>query len=315
VRLALSAFVLLLAALPALAQQNDLLSDKRAARLLVPAYVFPGTAPGSAELKYWDALIAAAKPDCPIVAVINPASGPIDRATPEMEPARIRAYTELLTRAAKENEHLKFIMYVSLANSKTKQIGMQTEFVVRSDVTDDIDAWLKHYPLQKFPNTVGFFLDEHPAFDKEQLAAARKVRDHAAKKLPGGVVFLNVGRANGGAAILTPELPNEVAVLWEAPARANLKDKFELPAWAEEKVDGARVFPRSRFAALVHSSGELPSGFVPLLNDPPPTGKRVGWFYVTDREVGRDRHPWDKLPPYWDDLVKAVRTQNAARKK
>jgi hypothetical protein len=134
------------------------------------------------------------------------------------------------------------------------------------------------------------------------------------KKLPGGVVFLNVGRANGGAAILTPDLPNEVALLWEAPASANLKDKFALPAWAEEKAKGAFVFPRSRFAALVHSKVELERGFVPLLNDPPPAGKRVGWFYVTDREVGRDRHPWDRLPAYWNDLVKAVRSQNAPQK-
>jgi hypothetical protein len=231
-----------------------------------------------------------------------------------MEPARIKAYTDLITRAAKENEHLKFVMYVPLANNKTKQIGMQVEFAVRSDATDDIDAWLKHYPPDKHPNLIGFFLDEHPAFDKEQLAAARKVRDYAAKKLPGGLVFLNVGRANGGAAILTPDLPNEVALLWEAPASANLKDKFALPTWADEKVKSAYVFPRSRFAALVHSKGKFEGGFVPLINDPSPAGKRIGWFYVTDREVGRNRHPWDQLPPYWDDLVKAVRAQNAAKK-
>jgi hypothetical protein len=312
VRFVLSACVFVASVAPALAQQNDLLSDKLAARLLVPAYVFPGTVPGSAERKYWDALIAAAGPDCPIVAVINPASGPIDRTTPEMEPTRIRVYTDLLVRAAKENKHLKFVMYVSLANSKTKQIGMQVEFAVRSDATGDIDEWLKHYPPDKHPNLIGFFLDEHPAFDKEQLASARKVRDHAAKKLPGGVVFLNVGRANGGAAILSPDLPNEVALLWEAPASANLKDKFALPAWTEEKVKGAPVFPRHRFAVLVHSKARLDGEFVRLINDPPPTGKRIGWFYVTDGEVGRNRHPWDQLPPYWGELVKAVRAQNAA---
>jgi hypothetical protein len=314
VRFVFSCFALAALAVPAVAQQNDLLSNKHAARLLVPAYVFPSTTEGAAEKKYWDALIAAASPECPIVAVINPASGPIDRATPEMEPGRVKAYTDLITRAVKENKHLKFVMYVPLANNKTKQIGMQVEYVVRDNATDDIDAWAKHYTPDKHPNLVGFFLDEHPAFDKDQIAAARKARDYAAKKLPGGVVFLNVGRANGGATILTPDLPNEVALLWEAAEKDNLKDKFTLPAWADEKAKGAYVFPRQRFAVLVHSKEKLERELVPLINDPPPTGKRVGWFYVTDRTVGTAQHPWDKLPPYWDELVKAVKAQNGAKK-
>ena len=54
-----------------------------------------------------------------------------------MEPGRVKAYTDLLTRAAKENKHLTFAMYVSLSNSKTKQIGMQVEFAVRPDANDD----------------------------------------------------------------------------------------------------------------------------------------------------------------------------------
>ncbi len=126
----------------AAAPDADLLSDKVAVRLIVPAYVFPSTVAGSAEKKYWDALIAAASPECPIVAIINPASGPIDRATPEMEPAHVKAYTDLITRVAKENKHLRFVMYVPLANNKTKQIDGQAEYVVRTDATDDIDAWL-----------------------------------------------------------------------------------------------------------------------------------------------------------------------------
>lgn len=295
------------------AAASDLLSDKPAARVLVPAYVFPDPTPGSAGRKYWDGLIAAASEDCPIVAVINPASGPIDRKTPEMEPARVKVYTDLLTRAAKENKHLKFVMYVSLANSKTRQIGMQVEFAVRKDTNDDIDAWLKYYPPEKHPNLVGFFLDEHPAFDKDEIAAARKVRDYAAKKLPGGVVFLNLGRANGGAAILAPDLPNEVALLWEYPAKENFREKFTLPNWANEKKDGRYVFPRQRFAVLVHSKAKLEADFVPLVNNPPPNGKRVGWLFVTDRELGPTSHPWDKLPTYFDDLVKAVKAQNKAK--
>src|SRR5205823_487972 len=57
----LSVFALAAAPQPAVA---GLLSDKFAARLLVPAYVFPDPAAGSAGRKYWDALVAAATPDC-----------------------------------------------------------------------------------------------------------------------------------------------------------------------------------------------------------------------------------------------------------
>lgn len=309
----LSAIALTIAAAPE-PPVADLLSDRVAARVLVPAYVFPSAVEGSAEKKYWDALIATASAECPIVAIINPASGPIDRKTPEMEPARVKVYTDLITRAAKENAHLGFVMYVPLANNTTKRIGMQVEYAVRADATADIDAWLKYYPPATHRNLIGFFLDEHPAFDRDQIAAARKVREYAAKKLPGGPVFLNVGRANGGVAILAPELRNEVALLWEAPDENNLKDKFALPAWAEEKAGTGYVFARHRFAVLVHSKAKFEGGFVPLVNDPPPKGKRVGWLYVTDRTVGRDRHPWDRLPPYWDKLVKAVGAQNAAKK-
>ncbi len=164
----------------------DLLADRPAARMLVPAYVFPNPAEGSAERKYWDGLIAAASADCTIVAVINPASGPIDCATPEMEPARV-------------------------------------------------------------------------------------------------------------------------------PEKENFKEKFVLPAWAEEKAKGQYVFPRQRFAVLVHSKAKLEADFVPLINNPAPGGKRVGWLFVTDRELGPTSHPWDKLPAYWHDLVKAVKAQNKAK--
>lgn len=293
--------------------QADLLADKLAVKMLVPAYVFPDPTPGSASRKYWDGLISAATADCPIVAIINPASGPIDRKTPEMEPIRVKLYTDLITRAAKENKHLHFVMYISLSNSKTKQIGMQVEYAVRDDTNDDVDAWFKHYTPDKHPNLIGFFFDEHPAFDKEQIAKARAAREYAAKKMPGGLVFLNLGRPNGGATILTPDLPNEVAVLWEYPASNSFKDKFSLPAWADEKSKGEYVFPRNRFAALVYSMPKLDGGLIPLANDPPPKGKRVGWVFVTDRELAADRHPWDALPAYWPELVKAIAAQNAKK--
>ncbi len=135
---------------------------------------------------------------------------------------------------------------------------------------------------------------------------ARKVRHYAAKKLSDGPVFLNVGRATGGAAILTRVLSNEVALLWEAPDKDNLKDKFALPMWADQKTKAGYVFARRQFAVLVHSKPKLDAEFVPLV-----AGKRVGWLYATDASGA---NPWNKLPTYWDELVKAVKAQNAAKK-
>ncbi len=34
------------------------------------------------------------------------------------------------------------------------------------------------------------------------------------------------------------------------------------------------------------------------------TKERVGYYYCTDDKLP---NPWDTLPPYWDDLVTAVK--------
>jgi hypothetical protein len=38
-------------------------------------------------------------------------------------------------------------------------------------------------------------------------------------------------------------------------------------------------------------------------------GKGVGYIFVTDGEMP---NPWERLPPYWDELVDAVEEINAA---
>src|SRR5687768_16366735 len=73
-------------------------------RLLVPAYFYPA---GKGEQK-WDKLIAAAD-RVPIVAIVNPASGPGRRADPN--------YTAILERAAKA-KRLTLIGYVTTSYAK-----------------------------------------------------------------------------------------------------------------------------------------------------------------------------------------------------
>ena len=38
--------------------------------------------------------------------------------------------------------------------------------------------------------------------------------------------------------------------------------------------------------------------------------KRIGYFYATDGEMP---NPWDRLPPYWEEEVEAVKRLNAGK--
>ena len=302
--------VLLVVAVAAQAagQPPPAMSDQYAARLLVPAYIFPNLDPKQpGGLKKWDTLIKSAAPDCPIVAILNPASGPVDPTDKAGEPLRIKCYQALLADANKRSQALRFVMYVPLAQRKKTANGQ--DWLVRANATADIDTWLKTYPPADFPNLIGFFLDEHPASDPDQLAAAKTVREYAANQLPGALVFLNVGRLTD-TKILDMRNTSEVAILWENSAKVDLKAKLTLPAWADEKAENAFFFQRRRFAALVYEKPKLQADFVALVNARPPAGKRIGWLYVTDRNAN-----WDDLPSYWPDLVAAVKKQNIDPKK
>ncbi len=112
-------------------------------RLLVPAYFYPA----SKGLTHWDNLLAAAD-KVPIVAIVNPASGPGRRVDPN--------YVAIFDRA--KQTKIRLIGYVSTSYAKR----------TIADVQADVDGWLKLYP-----GIQGIFFDE-------QTSAAEHVPYYAA---------------------------------------------------------------------------------------------------------------------------------------
>jgi Spherulation-specific family 4 len=114
-------------------------------QLLVPAYFYPA----DDGLKHWDRLIAAASARVPILAIVNPASGPGKAADP--------AYTKLLDRAT-TNKSLTLLGYIGTSYSKRPI----------AEVKADVARW-----VQLYPQIQGVFFDE-------QASGADKVDYYAA---------------------------------------------------------------------------------------------------------------------------------------
>jgi Spherulation-specific family 4 len=107
--------------------------EKTTVRLLVPAYFYPA----GEGLKDWDRLIASAD-RTPIVAIVNPASGPGKRVDEN--------YTKVFSKAQRTKAVL--IGYVTLGYAKRPASAVKAE----------VDRWLELYP-----GTQGIFFDEQPS--------------------------------------------------------------------------------------------------------------------------------------------------------
>jgi hypothetical protein len=182
-------------------------------RLLVPAYFYPA----GEGLKHWDRLLAAAA-QVPIVAIVNPASGPGEKADP--------AYTKLLDRA-KRQAGLTLVGYVSTAYGKRPA----------ATVKADVDRWLSLYPQIQ-----GIFFDE-------QASAAGEVDYYASlytyvrqqRRLR--LVVSNPGTVCAEVYLSRPAA--DVVCLFES---AEGFGNFRPPAWTAG-------YKMSRFAALAYKVG------------------------------------------------------------
>jgi hypothetical protein len=164
-------------------------------RLLVPAYFYPA----EAGLKEWDRLFATSA-QVPIVAIVNPASGPGKDADAN--------YTKLLQRA-KDHKNLVPIGYVSTSYAKRKL----------DDVKADIDHWLKLYP-----SIQGIFLDEQ-ASSADHIDYYATLREHAHQKNL-KLVVSNPGTVCVEGYFAKPA--TDVACLFEGPKPF---DPTTFPAW------------------------------------------------------------------------------------
>jgi len=231
--------------------------------LLVPAYFYPG-GKGAAE---WDRLLAAAD-EAPIVAIVNPASGPGKRRDPN--------YTAVLKRAKAAG--VRTIGYVSTRYAKRPL----------ADVFGDVDAWARFYP-----DVEGIFFDEQPS-DFKFVDHYGRLSAYVRTKIRGALIIANPGTLCDE--LYVKRSAADVETLFE---NGRGFDAFKMPAWT-------RAYSRRRFAALPYAvkTAEQMTAFVRLAQE-----RRLGYLYVTD---DGGRNPWDRLPTYWDKLVKQVHAANAA---
>ena len=134
----------------------------RAVRLLAPAYFYPA----GEGLKSWEKLITSAA-KAPVVAIVNPDSGPGKRRDPR--------YAELFVRA--KNTPITLIGYVTLSYAERPL----------SAVKADIDSWLHFYP-----DVQGIFFDEQPS-QAEHANFAQEAFVYARHQIKQGVFVTNPG--------------------------------------------------------------------------------------------------------------------------
>ncbi|MBS0265945.1 MAG: spherulation-specific family 4 protein [Planctomycetes bacterium] len=179
-------------------------------RLLVPAYFYPSGAGKTA----WDKLLDSAA-RTPIVAIVNPDSGPGKRADDN--------YREIFRRAAQTP--LQLIGYVTLSYAQRPV----------SAVKADIDSWLYFYP-----EVQGIFFDEQPS-SAEQAAFAIECFAYARQRLGSGRIVTNPGVPCARTYLAGTDAPT--ACLFEHETGF---DEFRMPDWA------ASLSP-DRFAVLLYN--------------------------------------------------------------
>jgi hypothetical protein len=233
-------------------------------RLLVPAYFYP-VGKGKGE---WDQLLAAAD-QTPIVAIVNPASGPGRRVDPN--------YSAIFGRAAKAKQ-LTLIGYVTTSYTKRPV----------AEVKAEVDRWLEFYPAIQ-----GVFFDEQ-ASGAEHVAYHAELYEHVrtARKLK--LVVTNPGTTCAEGFVSRPAA--DAVCLFEGPKSF---DGAPLPDWTGR-------YQAERFAALsyqIDSAADMKK-LIAAAGE-----KKFGYCYVTD---AGGNNPWNRLPTYWEEEVKAVKPGNVA---
>jgi hypothetical protein len=179
-------------------------------RLWVPAYFYPN-GPG---LREWDRLIASAKV-VPIVAIVNPASGPGDHVDTN--------FAALLPRARKAG-----VMLVGY-------VGTQYTRKPLRRAKAEVDTFLRFYP-----DIQGFHFDEQSS-EANGVDYYAELYRYVHQLIPGALVLTNPGTACASGYASRPA--SDAICLFE---RERGFDEFRPPAWTAR-------FPGSKFCLQAHN--------------------------------------------------------------
>lgn len=208
--------------------------------LWVPAYYYPN-GPGR---EHWDRLIATAG-RAPIVAIVNPNSGPGDRVD--------KNFAAVLKRARKAN--LDVVGYV----------GTQYTRKPLDRVKEEVDRYLKFYPEIR-----GIHFDEQSAEAKAVDYYAELYR-YVHRRIPDALVLTNPGTNCAAEYVSRPA--SDVVCLFE---RDRAFESFRPPAWASRFsparfcVQACQIDSKERMEECIRKSAQLRIGYVFITDDSGP---------------------------------------------
>ncbi len=201
-------------AMPAWAQRSKKNAGKSAhpvqMRLWVPSYYYP-FGPGLSE---WNRLIASAK-DVPIVAILNPASGPGDHVDTN--------FAAIVPRAKKAGVTVVGYVATQYARKPLEQVKRE------------IGTFLQFYP-----DVQGFHFDEQSS-DARGVDYYAELYRYVHELIPGALVLTNPGTSCDPAYAARPA--SDAICLFE---RERGFDEFRPPDWTSR-------FPASKFCLQAHN--------------------------------------------------------------
>ncbi|MGP0064175.1 MAG: spherulation-specific family 4 protein [Isosphaeraceae bacterium] len=261
-RLTSMAAALLAVAMPAWAQRTNKKSGKDARtvqmRLWVPAYYYP-FGPG---LREWNRLIASAKA-VPIVAIVNPASGPGDHVDTN--------FAAIIPRAREAG--------VTLVG----YIGTQYTRKPIAQVKQEVETFLKFYP-----EIQGFHFDEQSS-DARGIDYYAELYRYVHRRIPGALVLTNPGTSCDAGYVARPA--SDVISLHE---RERGFEDYRPPAWTS-RFAGSRfclqahdVATEEQMKRSLHRAAELKIGYVFITDDVGPNPyDRLPSYWDTEVEAIR----------------------------
>jgi hypothetical protein len=248
-------------------------------QILLPLYIYPNWYDRDKYL--WKQVIIAAK-KVPIVAIVNPNSGP-NNAPPNVD------YQQGI-----KDLHQSGVKIVGYVPTKYAKRDIQA-------VKADIDIYIRHFKID------GIFIDEAAStLDKlnyyQQLY--QYIKSHSynfdPEKLTAYSVIINPGTDVDESYVSQPVA--DVTVIFENYQK--VWAKYQPPAYTKK-------YSPQHFAALVHTTANRK-----LMKSTLDRAARskFGYIYITNDSTDTANHnPWDSLPDYWQAQVNYIHKLNTDR--